>query len=145
MSACYCILAGTAACNNCPNRPMTMDVTTDPFRTNLHLDNKTVGDQFDMWRLYLSEGVGSPATTTAPITKEDLLETEKLILEIEIASGTRLNLAVYWNEGNEFEVFRLPEENDKFLKFLWDIKDRGAKDVKMLKLDSKYYEDDLQE
>ena len=66
MGACWCSLAGTAACQHCRNNPMATDVWTNKTVTVDHIDAKPFGNGLDVCPV-----CGKPTTIGKPQTKAD--------------------------------------------------------------------------
>lgn len=66
MTACWCSLAGTAACQHCRSNPMATDVWTNKTVTVDHIDAKPFGNGLDVCPV-----CGKPTTIGKPQTNAD--------------------------------------------------------------------------
>ncbi len=67
MAACWCSLAGTAACQHCQNNPMAVDVWMNKPNVAVdHIDAKPFGNGHDVCPV-----CGKPTTIGKPKTKAD--------------------------------------------------------------------------
>jgi len=66
MAACYCSLAGTAACQHCSNNPFATDVWTNKTVTVDHIEARPFGNGLDVCPV-----CGKPSTIGKPQTNAD--------------------------------------------------------------------------
>ena len=66
MSVCCCSLAGTAACQHCPENPFATDVWTNKTVTVDHIEAKPFGNGLDVCPV-----CGKPSTIGKPQTNAD--------------------------------------------------------------------------
>ena len=81
MTVCWCSLAGTAACQHCPQNPFATDVWTNNPVTVDHIEAKPFGNGFDVCPV-----CGKPNTIGKPQTSADRIRamTDEELAEIMV-------------------------------------------------------------
>lgn len=91
MVACWCSLAGTAACQHCRNNPMATDVWSNETVTVDHIEAKPFGNGIDVCPV-----CGKPYTIGKPITNYDRIvskspeELAKFISDVQERATVRV-------------------------------------------------------
>lgn len=126
MSVCCCSLAGTAACQHCPNNPSATDLWTSKTVTVDHIEAKPFGDGFDVCPVCGKPStIGKPQTNADRIrsmTDEELAKYFAWLVDDEFprccewemyGDTTQINAWLEWLEEEDSKFFGCEVKDDK--------------------------------